>query len=162
MKHVKEWHRLVSQPSWKIKSAGIPTAYYQTKRMKHGRSNSTLLNETWANQSDWGTWWKKVESNRRFETWGLMRDLLERILLRSPEHENTGLESVSNIQVEQRRLPAYLKAKTEIIWAIEKENESRRAPPRDLRGLMRGLLEMRIFSNSDRRSEIDQRLDGWK
>ena len=76
----------------------------------------------------------------------MMRDLLERILLRSPEHENTGLESVSNIQVEQRRLPAYLKAKTEIIWAIEKENESQRAPPRDLRGLMRDLLERILFS----------------
>ena len=92
----------------------------------------------------------------------MMRDLLERILLRSPEHENTGLdsESVSNIQVEQRRLPAYLKAKTEIIWAIEKENESRRASPRDLRGLKRDLLERRILSKSDRRSEINQRLDG--
>ena len=76
----------------------------------------------------------------------MMRDLLERILLRSPEHENTGLESVSNIQVEQRRLPAYLKAKTEIMWAIEKENEFRRAPPRDLRGLMRDLLGRILFS----------------
>ena len=72
---------------------------------------------------------------------GLMRDLLERIHFSRLKHENTGLESVSNIQVEQRRLPAYLKAKTEIIWAIEKENESQRAPPRDLRGLMRDLLE---------------------
>ena len=78
----------------------------------------------------------------------MMRDLLERILLRSPEHENTGLrlESVSNIQVEQRRLPAYLKAKTEIIWAIQKENESQRAPPRDLRGLMKDLLDRILFS----------------
>ena len=76
----------------------------------------------------------------------MMRDLLERILLRSPEHENTGLESVSNIQVEQRRLPAYLKAKTEIIWAIQKENESQRAPPRDLRGLMKNLLDRILFS----------------
>ena len=31
----------------------------------------------------------------------MMRDLLERILLRSPEHENTGLESVSIIQVDK-------------------------------------------------------------
>ena len=76
----------------------------------------------------------------------MMRDLLEKILLRSPEHENTGLESVSNIQVEQRRLPAYLKAKTEIIWAIQKENESQRAPPRDLRGLMKDLLDRILFS----------------
>ena len=122
--------------------------------VKHGRINRIEEPEKVESNR------KKVESNRRFETWDLMRDLLERILLRSPEHENTGLESVSNIQVEQRRLPAYLKAKTEIIWAIEKENESRRAPPRQLRGLTRGLLERRILSKSDRRSEINQRLDG--
>ena len=72
----------------------------------------------------------------------------------------TGLEPASIIQVEQRRLPAYLKAKTEIIWAIEKENESRRAPPRELKGLMGGLLERRILSKSDRRSEINQKV-GW-
>ena len=47
---------------------------------------------------------------------GLMRDLLERIHFSRLKHENTGLESVSNIQVEQRRLPAYLKAKTEGRW----------------------------------------------
>jgi hypothetical protein len=33
----------------------------------------------------------------------------------------TELESVRFIQVDQRRPPAYPKAKTEIIWAIKKE-----------------------------------------
>ena len=135
----------------------------QLAKWKHGQSNSSpWLNETWANQSNWGTWCKKVELIWRLETWGAWWGACTRgFSPRSPEQENTGQESVSFIQVEQRRPSAYPKAKTEITWAVEKEIESRRAP-RDLRGLMRGLLERRILSKSDLRPEINQRLDGWK
>ena len=57
---------------------------------------------------------------------GLMRGLLERILLSCPKHENTGLESVRIMElnglVASRPLrKVYPKAKTEIIWAIKKE-----------------------------------------
>ena len=82
-------------------------------KMKHGLSNSSpWLNETWAEQFQPMAKWnmgesiglRKLVNEGRVELAiqdlrGLMRGLLERILFSRPKHENTGLESLSIIQI---------------------------------------------------------------
>ena len=100
--------RITKQKEWSMGGA-IPAHC----EMKHGRSHSSpLQNETWAEKFQPMAKWNIGESiglrnlvkEGRVELAirdlrGLMRDLLERIHFSRLKHENTGLESVSIIQI---------------------------------------------------------------